>query len=89
MKMPSNKMLLNTLSDLRNRLAVTRQIADEHASSMQAKAKRNYDSANKVTVNKQFTKIDRVLVLIPGDSRILYARWLGPATVRKRMGDQS
>ena len=40
-------------------------------------------------MDKQFAENERVLVLIPDDSRKLYARWLGPATVKKRMGDRS
>ena len=66
--------VMKYLRDLHNRLALTWKNANERASNMQAKAKRNYDTANKETVNRQFTENDRVLVLIPDDSRKLYAR---------------
>jgi hypothetical protein len=75
------------LADLRERLELTRKIADEHAEKVQTRNKEYYDK--KATIGKEFEVNCRVLVLEPSDTRKLFATWIGPGIVKKKVGDRS
>ena len=76
--------LLDYVVKFRERLQETWELAREHLVSKQGHMKTWYDKKARVRV---FQPGDKVLVLFPVQSNPLQARFHGPYTVQKRVGD--
>ena len=75
------------MRDLRDRLRISRKLANDHAAMIQDKTKAWYD--RKCTKGKELDPGQKVIILEPDDSRKLFARWSEPKTVLKRVNDRN
>ncbi len=76
--------VLSYVTELRQRLSVTREIAHKNADIEHQRTKLWYDKH--CTPDKNFKPGDKVLVLEPVDSRKMSAKWSEPAEVIKQAG---
>jgi hypothetical protein len=81
------KDVLSHLNDLREQLKINKQISKDHEREAHAKTKAWYDKD--ATKNKKFAEGDAVLILQPDDSRKLFAQWMGPKVVSKKIDDRN
>jgi len=74
--------VLTYLSDLRKQLEISRKVAAEHATAVQDRTKKWYDAKSS---SKEFLPDDQVIILIPDDTRKLFARWSEAKKVVRRI----
>ena len=79
--------VLSYITELRNKLELSKTIAHEHASLVQSKTKTRYDKTS--TPNKQFSVGQQVIILEPDDTRKLYARWSVPRKIVRRVNERN
>ena len=69
--------------DLRERLEGTFKLVNDNLTKAQARCKRNYDRKAK---QRNFSKGDFVLVLLPTDKNKLLMQWKGPFEIDSQIG---
>ena len=76
--------LLQYVSDFRNRLSRTCEVARSNLKTSQGKMKARYDNH---IIDRKFKPGDKVLALLPIPGRPLQARYFGPYTIDKKTSD--
>ena len=76
--------LLQYVSDFRNRLSRTCEVARSNLKTSQGKMKARYDNH---VIDRKFKPGDKVLALLPIPGRPLQARYFGPYTIDKKTSD--
>ena len=79
--------VLAYLADLKQQISLSREMAEKHATAVQDKTKKWYD--RKSSAEKNIQPNEKVLVLIPDDTRKLFARWSEPITVLRRVNERN
>ena len=77
-------ILLQYVSDFRNRLSRACEVARSNLKTSQGKMKARYDNH---VIDRKFEPGDKVLALLPIPGRPLQARYFGPYTIDKKTSD--